>query len=365
MTRTIDALTAASPLSARTVRLNRLGRFRDLVLRPPPTGPSRVALRAHRRYCRRQGRGRDFKDKILGGNSDSEHARVLLQHVFPGQSGDVAQVVFHTTARADSPANHAAIDSALAPLRGLPHVTGLRGPFPTNATHQISPDGHIAYAVVQFDDTSDNLPTTAVQRVVARHTPTPTPGSSSSSAAHRSQPSRRPIRRERRRRHSRHDHHLAPGLRILHRDGSAHPHCVVWHRDRIRRAELLESRLRRSDLRWGARGADRSGRWNRLRPVRHHAISPRAQRRDDTARRGRYRDDDFGPSGVLRRLHGRHLTVRTLPFGPHVRVRPRARSDRGRRVGPRRRPQLAAGRPRLRRHRHRPIPRSSHLAPWA
>src|SRR5205814_8517271 len=40
------------------------------------------------------------------------------------------------------------------------------GPFPANATHQISPDGHIAYAVVQFDTTSDNLPAVDVQRVV-------------------------------------------------------------------------------------------------------------------------------------------------------------------------------------------------------
>ncbi len=166
MTRTSDTSTSSSPRSERPVRLNRLGRFatwcydhRRQVLAAWLF--ALIAITAGGKAV-----GSDFKDKILGGNSDSEHARVLLQHVFPGQAGDVAEVVFHTTARADSLANHAAIDSALVPLRGLPHVSEVRGPFPTNATHQISPDAHVAYAVVQFDDTSDNLPAAAVQRVV-------------------------------------------------------------------------------------------------------------------------------------------------------------------------------------------------------
>jgi RND superfamily putative drug exporter len=166
MIETRDTITADSRRPGRPVLLNRLGRIatwcydhRRQVLAAWLF--ALIAITAGGKAV-----GADFKDKILGGNSDSEHARVLLQHVFPGQSGDVAQVVFHTTARADSPADHAAIDSALARLRGLPHVSGIRGPFSANATHQISPGGHIAYAVVQFDDTSDNLPTAAVQRVV-------------------------------------------------------------------------------------------------------------------------------------------------------------------------------------------------------
>jgi RND superfamily putative drug exporter len=163
----IDTIAAASGRPGRPGPLNRLGRsatwcfdHRRQVLAAWLF--ALIAITAGGKAV-----GGDFKDKILGGNSDSEHARLLLQHVFPGQAGDVAQVVFHTTARADSPANRAAIESAIAPLRGLPHVSDVRGPFPTNATHQISPDARVAYAVIQFDETSDNLPAAAIQRVVA------------------------------------------------------------------------------------------------------------------------------------------------------------------------------------------------------
>jgi RND superfamily putative drug exporter len=163
MTATVNTV---SLRPGRPVQLNRLGRIATWCYdhRRRVLGAwlfALIAITAGGRVV-----GGDFKDKILGGNTDSEHARALLQHVFPAQAGDVAQVVFRTAARADSPANHSAIDADVAGLRGLPHVSGVRGPFDANATHQISPDAHVAYGVVQFDDTSDNLPTAAVQRVV-------------------------------------------------------------------------------------------------------------------------------------------------------------------------------------------------------
>ena len=38
-----------------------------------------------------------FQNKFSGGNSESARAQTFLQHAFPSQAGDTAQIVFHTT----------------------------------------------------------------------------------------------------------------------------------------------------------------------------------------------------------------------------------------------------------------------------
>ena len=77
-------------------------------------------------------------------------------------------MVFAHRAPVTSAANRARIDRTLAGLAGLPHVASVRGPFAPGAAHQVSPDGHLAYAVVQFDRSGDALPVAAIQRVIGR-----------------------------------------------------------------------------------------------------------------------------------------------------------------------------------------------------
>jgi RND superfamily putative drug exporter len=51
-------------------------------------------------------------------------------------------------------------------VRPLAHVVSVTSPLSSSGAHQIARDGHIAYAVVQFDQTADFLPAPAVKAVV-------------------------------------------------------------------------------------------------------------------------------------------------------------------------------------------------------
>jgi RND superfamily putative drug exporter len=151
----------ASPIR-QTNRLGRLARwcFRRrwtvlalwLALLVAVTGVSKVA-------------GAHFRDKFGDNGSESQRALNFLQAHFPSQAGDSAQVVFETAGPVTSPANREAITSTLARLNGLPHVAALRSPFDPATASQISPDGHIAYATVVFDHTTDALSKSTIQTV--------------------------------------------------------------------------------------------------------------------------------------------------------------------------------------------------------
>jgi RND superfamily putative drug exporter len=112
--------------------------------------------------------GSAFKTDLTGGNTQSQQAAAFLRQHFPAQAGDIAQVVFATRAPVTSAADRARINQTLAGLAGLPHVEFVRGPFGSGAAHQMSPDGHLAYGVVQFDRSGDALPDAAVQQVIGR-----------------------------------------------------------------------------------------------------------------------------------------------------------------------------------------------------
>src|SRR5215467_10988623 len=112
--------------------------------------------------------GSQFKTDLTGGNTQSQRAASFLREHFPGQAGDTAQVVFATRAPVTSAADRARIGHTLAGLAGLPRVAFVRGPFSRGAAHQVSPGGHVAYGVVQFDRGGDALPGTAIQRVITR-----------------------------------------------------------------------------------------------------------------------------------------------------------------------------------------------------
>jgi RND superfamily putative drug exporter len=110
--------------------------------------------------------GTHFQNKFTSGNTESQQAANLLSAKFPSQAGDFGQVVFHTsTPIAD---NRAAIESVVSGLRPLAHVSGVISPFSAAGAHQISPHANIAYAVVQFDEQTANLPPSAVKAVIAK-----------------------------------------------------------------------------------------------------------------------------------------------------------------------------------------------------
>ena len=107
-----------------------------------------------------------FDNKLSGGHSESKTAQDLLSARFPGQAGDPADIVFHTSSDIRAPATQAEITAVVNQVRPLPSVSGVRGPFDPGVFGQVSANGRTAYAQVQFDTTTDNLTTTNVKRVV-------------------------------------------------------------------------------------------------------------------------------------------------------------------------------------------------------
>jgi putative drug exporter of the RND superfamily len=110
--------------------------------------------------------GSAYQDRFTGGNAESQQASDLLMAKFPAFAGDTADVVVRTGDGVTSSANQAAFTTLVDQLGSLPHVAAVRSPFDPGGQSQISPDGHIAYAVVQFDQQSVDLPTADIQRVI-------------------------------------------------------------------------------------------------------------------------------------------------------------------------------------------------------
>ncbi|HEX3539873.1 MAG TPA: MMPL family transporter [Acidimicrobiales bacterium] len=89
--------------------------------------------------------------------AESTRAYSLLNSRFPSQKGDSVKVVFAGDIR--SPAVRPLIDAEIAKVASQPHVTGVSSPFSAEGSQQISRDGRVAYAEVQFDQTFDKLTT--------------------------------------------------------------------------------------------------------------------------------------------------------------------------------------------------------------
>jgi RND superfamily putative drug exporter len=111
--------------------------------------------------------GTHFQNNFTAGNTPSQQAANILDSRFPTRSGGTADVVFQTIAPVTSAANRATVAGVVRQLRPLAHVVTVTGPFSPAGAHQVAADGHIAYAVVQFNTTSDLLPTRSVKAVIA------------------------------------------------------------------------------------------------------------------------------------------------------------------------------------------------------
>jgi RND superfamily putative drug exporter len=97
----------------------------------------------------------------------STQAQALLQRDFPQAAGDQDQIVVETTAGAvTDPAVRRQLDTLLARVARLPHVTGVASPYDSRG-QAISRDGRTAFAVVTFDEPSDELPPDAATNVIS------------------------------------------------------------------------------------------------------------------------------------------------------------------------------------------------------
>ena len=86
----------------------------------------------------------------------SDRGQALLNQHFARQSGDTLTLAIRSDGAITSPAVQARVTQALAPFRQAPHVTGVSNPY--TAPGQLSADGHIAYATIQFDVPGSGIP---------------------------------------------------------------------------------------------------------------------------------------------------------------------------------------------------------------
>ena len=102
-------------------------------------------------------------------NTESTNALHLLQASAPSVAGDREQIVFHTTngAQVTDPEVKATIDTMLANVAKVPHVTAVTSPYGPGGSTQVSRDGRTAFATVTFDKQAQYLSTTLAKHFVA------------------------------------------------------------------------------------------------------------------------------------------------------------------------------------------------------
>src|SRR5215211_1532210 len=110
--------------------------------------------------------GGSFTDDFSAPGTESQRALDLLDQRFPAQSGDTATVVFSvesgTLRGGDRPQ---AIAKAIDEIKGQPHVTAAVDPLSAEGRGQVSRDGRIAFATVQYDQPAMDLGKGAGERL--------------------------------------------------------------------------------------------------------------------------------------------------------------------------------------------------------
>ncbi|HEV2757531.1 MAG TPA: MMPL family transporter [Actinomycetota bacterium] len=95
--------------------------------------------------------GGEYSNDFSLPGAESQEAYDLLRERFPSESGDSAQVVFRAEDGVADPQVQEAIESLLADLGEVDHVAAVESPYAPGGERNVSPEGDIAYADVQFD----------------------------------------------------------------------------------------------------------------------------------------------------------------------------------------------------------------------
>jgi RND superfamily putative drug exporter len=112
--------------------------------------------------------GTNYANSSSSGNTDSQRATDLLKQNFPAQSGDTDQIVFHASdGKVTDPQVRSRIAPMLARVATLKHVTGVVSPYTKAGADQVSADGTIAFAQVNFDQQGFDVPTADAKKVIS------------------------------------------------------------------------------------------------------------------------------------------------------------------------------------------------------
>jgi putative drug exporter of the RND superfamily len=111
--------------------------------------------------------GISYSTNIALTNSPSAQALAILQHDFPAASGDADQIVVEAkTGPVTSAPVRSEVEAMLAKVQRLPRVASVASPYGPYGASQVSRDGKIAFATVNFDAQARDLPDSAVNAVI-------------------------------------------------------------------------------------------------------------------------------------------------------------------------------------------------------
>ena len=111
--------------------------------------------------------GTSYSEDFQPPHTDSAQVQAMLEAAAPAQAGDTDRIVYAvSTGSVTDPQVRRRIETSVDAVALLPHVTSVTSPLSAQGTHQISSDGRIAYATVQFDELAEKLPIDEVNRVI-------------------------------------------------------------------------------------------------------------------------------------------------------------------------------------------------------
>jgi RND superfamily putative drug exporter len=110
--------------------------------------------------------GSSFSNSYASSSLPAQQAQNLLTSRFPAQSGATVDVVLRSTAPLAGAQVAPSVNRLVAALRPLPDVTAVTSPLAPGASHQLSANGRIGFAVVTFDKTSGDLPDSSAKNVI-------------------------------------------------------------------------------------------------------------------------------------------------------------------------------------------------------
>jgi RND superfamily putative drug exporter len=97
----------------------------------------------------------------------SAQAAALLQRAAPSVAGDTETIVFEArTGHVTDPAVRAKIQQVLAKVGHLQYVSGITSPYTAAGAHQVSPNGKIAFAQVDFTKADTAIPADEATQLV-------------------------------------------------------------------------------------------------------------------------------------------------------------------------------------------------------
>jgi len=111
--------------------------------------------------------GSNYATSTKLSGTESATAQTLLQQAAPSVSGDTERVVFATKhGQITQPAIRSRVAATLASVARLPGVTGVTSPYTAAGAKQLSRDGHVAFATVNFPKDANNISATTAKNFV-------------------------------------------------------------------------------------------------------------------------------------------------------------------------------------------------------